>query len=140
MASTSARPSLSGLEDLLLYRKSDTVLRPDPTPTTVAAAVDAARRDFNACRYDTLARAIPPRIGLAQALGTNGHPEQAATAVAELYNTATRLCIKLGGDGLAAVTADRRTRGCRHADGRRSPPHDLQRLAPSGALRPRLAV
>uniref|UniRef100_UPI003F49297B helix-turn-helix domain-containing protein n=1 Tax=Streptomyces sp. CA-136453 TaxID=3240050 RepID=UPI003F49297B len=103
----SARPSLSGLEDLLLYRHAATVHGPDPTPATVTAAVDAARRDFGACRYDQLARALPARIALAQALGTVGHPAEAAAAIAELYNTATRLCIKLGEDGLAAVTADR---------------------------------
>ncbi|WP_455353535.1 helix-turn-helix domain-containing protein [Streptomyces sp. SYSU K217416] len=107
-ATASARTSLSGLEDLLLYRQqARTVLGPDPTTATVAAAVDAARRDFGACRYDALARTLPSRIALAQALGTHGQPEQAATSVAELYNTATRLCIKLGEDGLAAVTADR---------------------------------
>ncbi|MBO3682350.1 XRE family transcriptional regulator [Streptomyces sp. NEAU-YJ-81] len=79
----------------------------DPSPATVAAAVDASRLDFDACRYDRLARALPSRIVLAQALGADGMPERAATAVAELYNTATRLCIKLGEDGLASVTADR---------------------------------
>ncbi|MDT9683199.1 XRE family transcriptional regulator [Streptomyces sp. TRM76323] len=79
----------------------------DPTPSSVAAAVDASRRDFGACRYDALARALPARIALARALGEGGHPERAATAVAELYTTATRLCIKLGEDGLAAATADR---------------------------------
>ncbi|MEU1016879.1 XRE family transcriptional regulator [Streptomyces sp. NPDC005898] len=100
-------PSLSGLEDLLLHRHHGAVRGLDPTTAAVAAAVDAARRDFSACRYDTLARALPSRIALAHALGADGHPEQATIAVAELYNTATRLCIKLGEDGLAAVTADR---------------------------------
>ncbi|WP_225842929.1 helix-turn-helix domain-containing protein [Streptomyces albus] len=101
-----AQPSLSGLEDLLLHRQHVHPI-PDPTPSAVTAAVSASRGDFSACRYDTLARALPARIALAQALGAHGHPEQAATAVAELYTTATRLCIKLGEDGLAAVTADR---------------------------------
>ncbi|MFE5668296.1 hypothetical protein ACFQ7W_30755 [Streptomyces niveus] len=58
---------------------------------------------------DTLARALPSRIALAQALGRE-HVDgqgQSATAVAELYSIATRLCIKLDEDGLAAVTADR---------------------------------
>ena len=72
---------------------------------TVKAAVDASRLDFSACRYDRLARALPSRLALAQAL--DGAPEESAAAVAELYNIATRLCIKLGEDGLAAVTADR---------------------------------
>ncbi|MCQ0023978.1 helix-turn-helix domain-containing protein [Streptomyces somaliensis DSM 40738] len=100
-------PSLSGLEDLLLHRHHGQALAVDPTPSTVTAAVHASRRDFSDCRYDALARALPGRIALAQALSTGGHTEQAATAVAELYTTATRLCIKLGEDGLAAVTADR---------------------------------
>ncbi|MCC5036029.1 XRE family transcriptional regulator [Streptomyces sp. WAC 00631] len=107
-ASAAARPSLSGLEELLLYRRPAVALAgPDPSVATVTAAVDASRQDFGACRYDRLARALPARIALAQALGAEGMPEQSATAVAALYNTATRLCIKLGEDGLAAVTADR---------------------------------
>ncbi|MFV2118653.1 helix-turn-helix domain-containing protein [Streptomyces sp. Act-28] len=106
-AATPQQPSLSGLEDLLLHRHHGRPLAEDPTPSAVTAAVRASRQDFSACRYDALARALPARIALAQALGTSGHTEQVATAVAELYTTATRLCIKLGEDGLAAVTADR---------------------------------
>lgn len=106
-AAATGRPSLSGLEDLLLYRGDHGGPGVEPTPHAVAAAVTASRRDFGACRYDTLACALPSRIALAQALGGEGQSEQSAAAVAELYNTATRLCIKLGEDGLAAVTADR---------------------------------
>ncbi|MFT2018396.1 XRE family transcriptional regulator [Streptomyces sp. 796.1] len=102
-----ARPSLSGLEDLLLHRQPPAAVEADATLDSVTAAVRACRLDFSGCRYDRLARALPQRIALAQALRTNGRPEQAATAVAGLYNTATRLCIKLGEDGMAAVTADR---------------------------------
>ncbi|MEV4975038.1 helix-turn-helix domain-containing protein [Streptomyces scopuliridis] len=101
-----ARPALTGLEDLLLHRGGD-LTGTEPTRQTVTAALDASRRDFGTCRYDTLARALPQRIALAQALGREGVVEESATAVAELYSTATRLCIKLGEDGLAAVTADR---------------------------------
>ncbi|MGV9320425.1 XRE family transcriptional regulator [Streptomyces sp. NPDC003660] len=79
-------------------------LAQDPTLSAVSAAVDASRADFSACRYDALARLLPGRIALAQALGD---PVRAASAVAELYTIATRLCIKLGEDGMAAVTADR---------------------------------
>lgn len=103
-----ARPALTKLEDLLLHRGGD-LDGVDPTPATVAAAVDVSCRDFGTCRYDALARALPARIALAQALGRErpDGQEQSASAVAELYNLATRLCIKLGEDGLAAVTADR---------------------------------
>ncbi|MCB5908666.1 helix-turn-helix domain-containing protein [Streptomyces pinistramenti] len=107
VAHAAAKPNLSGLEDVLLHRQYGQSLTQDPTPAAVTAAVDASRQGFSACRYDALARALPARIALAQALGADGHPEQAATAVAELYTTTTRLCIKLGEDGLAAVTADR---------------------------------
>ncbi|MFE6104726.1 helix-turn-helix domain-containing protein [Streptomyces laurentii] len=97
---TAARPALTGLEDLLLHRGRD-LTGTEPTRTSVTSALYASRRDFGTCRYDTLA--------LAQALGREGAAEQgqSATAVAELYSIATRLCIKLGEDGLAAVTADR---------------------------------
>ncbi|WP_432047199.1 helix-turn-helix domain-containing protein [Streptomyces asiaticus] len=106
-AQAPARPVLAGLEDLLLHRQSSPPLGTDPTPSAVLASVDASRRDFSACRYDALARSLPSRIALAQALGAEGHPRRAATPVADLYTVATRLCIKLGEDGLAAVTADR---------------------------------
>ncbi|MBB1259351.1 XRE family transcriptional regulator [Streptomyces alkaliterrae] len=79
----------------------------EPTPSALAAAVRASRTEFSACRYDTLSRALPARIALAEAFGSEGSPEQAATAVARLYSIATRLCIKLGEDGLAPVTAGR---------------------------------
>ncbi|MEU5612587.1 XRE family transcriptional regulator [Streptomyces sparsogenes] len=100
-------PGLSGLEDLLLHRQDSLPLGTDPTPSTALAAVDTSRREFGACRYDALARGLPSRIALAQALGAEGHPRQSAAAVADLYTVAARLCIKLGEDGLAAVTADR---------------------------------
>lgn len=106
-ARAAGKPSLDGLEDLLLHRQHATVLTSGPTPSAATAAVNASRQDFSTCRYDALARALPARIALAQALGASGRPEQAATVVAELYTIATRLCIKLGEDGLAAVTADR---------------------------------
>ncbi|MFE5854117.1 helix-turn-helix domain-containing protein [Streptomyces sp. NPDC056500] len=105
-APASARTTLSGLEDLLLHRDGSTS-GVEPTPHSVAAALATSRREFGTCRYDALARALPARIALAQALGRLGAAEQSATTVAELYNAATRLCIKLGEDGLAAVTADR---------------------------------
>ncbi|MGC5343942.1 helix-turn-helix transcriptional regulator [Streptomyces sp. AM 4-1-1] len=101
-----ARPTLTGLEDLLLHRGGD-LTGTEPTRAAVTAALDASRRDFGTCRYDSLARALPSRIALAQALGRHRATEESAAAVAELYNIATRLCIKLGEDGLAAVTADR---------------------------------
>ncbi|MHA4820161.1 helix-turn-helix domain-containing protein [Streptomyces aculeolatus] len=112
MANAAPRPSLSGLEDVLLYRNTPAAV-PEPTPAAAGAALEAARRDFAACRYDRLARALPSHFALAQALTDTGRPEAGATAVAELYNIATRLCIKMGEDEMAAATADRALTACR---------------------------
>ncbi|GAA2127572.1 helix-turn-helix domain-containing protein [Streptomyces synnematoformans] len=112
-ATAAPRPSLSGLEDVLLYRNTPPLTAPEPTPAAVAASLDAARRDFATCRYDRLARVLPGHLALAQALAGTGHPEASATAVAELYNIATRLCIKMGEDEMAAATADRALTACR---------------------------
>ncbi|MFG2227663.1 helix-turn-helix domain-containing protein [Streptomyces sp. NPDC048644] len=107
-AAVQPRRNLTGLEDLLLYRWPPAApAGMDPTVATVTAAVESSRDEFGAARYDRLARALPARITLAHELGAAGHPERAATAVAEMYNTATRLCIKLEEDELSAVTADR---------------------------------
>ncbi|MFI0711543.1 hypothetical protein ACH4SK_12960 [Streptomyces inhibens] len=70
----------------------------------VAAPSEGVRQDFRAARYDAPARTLPGRIAQAQALEP---VELSATTVADLYNIATRLCIKLGEDGLVAITADR---------------------------------
>ncbi|GHI10215.1 hypothetical protein Scel_85360 [Streptomyces cellostaticus] len=105
---TSATPAqastLAPLEDLLLYGTAPVPENSDVSPAGVTAAVKAARQHFRAARYDTLARTLPGQIARAQALKP---AEVSATAVADLYNIAARLCIKLGEDGLVAITADR---------------------------------
>ncbi|MEU5161793.1 XRE family transcriptional regulator [Streptomyces sp. NPDC020875] len=106
LTTTAVLGTTSWPEDLLPHRDAPSA-GAEPTRKSVRAALAASRREFGACRYDALARALPARIALAQALGRQGAAEESASAVAELYNTATRLCIKLGEDGLAAVTADR---------------------------------
>ncbi|MFI6769397.1 hypothetical protein [Streptomyces sp. NPDC050355] len=65
---------------------------------------DDRRYRLGVGRYDTPARTLPGRIAQAQALEP---VELSATAVADLYSIATRLCIKLGEDGLVAITSDR---------------------------------
>ncbi|MGW7007919.1 hypothetical protein ACWGCW_35280 [Streptomyces sp. NPDC054933] len=103
-AATAEANTLTPLEDLLLYGTATVPKQSDPSAAGVAAVVRASRQDFRAARYDALARALPGRIALAGALEP---VELSATAVADLYNVATRLCIKLGEDGLVAITADR---------------------------------
>ncbi|WP_189953228.1 helix-turn-helix domain-containing protein [Streptomyces alanosinicus] len=96
--------TLAPLEELLLYGTASVPEDSDVSPAGVAAAVKASREHFRAARYDTLAKTLPGQIAQAQALKG---AEESATAVADLYNIAVRLCIKLGEDGLVAITADR---------------------------------
>ncbi|AWN28155.1 transcriptional regulator [Streptomyces sp. NEAU-S7GS2] len=103
-ASPAEASALGQLEDHLLYGTATVPRRGEVSPAGVAAEVKASRQEFRAARYDTLARNLPGRIAQAQALEP---AETSATAVADLYNIATRLCIKLGEDGLVAITADR---------------------------------
>ncbi|MFF2812865.1 XRE family transcriptional regulator [Streptomyces sp. NPDC058000] len=103
-ASPAQANTLTPLEDLLLYGTAAAPSGGDISAAGVAAAVKQSRAHFRAARYDTLARTLPGQIARAQTLEP---AEVAATAVADLYNIAARLCIKLGEDGLVAITADR---------------------------------
>lgn len=104
-AHAEAGAPLAALEDLLLYGTARIPSpRRDPTPESVAASLVTSRREFRAARYDALAKALPSRIAAARAVGT---PEESARNVAQLYNLAARLCIKIGDNNLVAVTADR---------------------------------
>jgi hypothetical protein len=76
----------------------------EPSAASVHASITTARQDFRAARYDALAQALPGWIAAAQSVGSS---EESARAVAALYNVAVRLCIKLGDDGLVAITSDR---------------------------------
>ncbi|MFE2721439.1 helix-turn-helix domain-containing protein [Kitasatospora sp. NPDC059327] len=96
---------LAALEDLLLYG-TDRVPAPrrEPTQESVSTSLVRSRLEFKAARYDALASALPGRIAAAQSVGT---AEERARNVAQLYNIAVRLCIKVGDNNLVAVTADR---------------------------------
>ncbi|MFD8708137.1 helix-turn-helix domain-containing protein [Kitasatospora sp. NPDC059648] len=96
---------LAGLEDLLLYG-TDRIPAPrrEPTQESVATSLVTSRLEFKAARYDALAEALPGRIAAAQLVGA---AEERARNVAQLYNIAVRLCIKIGDSNLVAITADR---------------------------------
>lgn len=97
--------TLGGLEDLLLYGPGRIPApRREPTQESVAASLLTSRQEFKAAKYDALAGALPGRIAAAQIVGT---AEERARNVAQLYNLAVRLCIKVGNDNLVAITADR---------------------------------
>ncbi|MFJ6380180.1 helix-turn-helix domain-containing protein [Kitasatospora sp. NPDC092039] len=97
--------SLAGLEDLLLYG-TDRVpaSRREPTRQSVTASVETSRQEFRSAQYAALARSLPGRIAAAEVVGT---AEERARNVAQLYNLATRLCIKIGTNNHVAVTSDR---------------------------------
>ncbi|MFF2654305.1 XRE family transcriptional regulator [Streptomyces sp. NPDC058045] len=100
-ASSRSSGPLDGLDDLLTYG----LPRPagEASVPTVAAAVQESRTQFLACRYTDLARTLPQRLALAQALGDDaGH-----TATAQLWCVASRVAIKCGDDRMTAVAADR---------------------------------
>lgn len=100
-ASAAGGRPLDGLEDLLVYGPRSPTRR--VTADAVRDAVTASRTEFLACQYTRLATALPKRLALAQALGG----DVGATALAQLWSLATRVCIKAGDDRLTAVTADR---------------------------------
>ncbi|GAA2838849.1 hypothetical protein GCM10010505_72420 [Kitasatospora aburaviensis] len=96
---------LAGLEDLLLYGTGRVPApRSEPTHESVTASLLTSHREFKAAQYDALAEALPSRIAAAQMVGST---EERALNVAQLYNLAVRLCIKIGDNNLVAITADR---------------------------------
>ncbi len=95
---------LAPLEDLVLYGTPPVPGQREPSADSVRASITASRQEFRAARYDALAQALPGRIAATEGLGS---AEQAARAAAELYNIAVRLCIKIGDNGLVAITSDR---------------------------------
>jgi transcriptional regulator with XRE-family HTH domain len=95
---------LAPLEDLVLYGTARLPVQREPSVETVRASIATARQDFRAASYDALAQALPGWITAAQSVGST---EQAASSTAELYNIAARLCIKVGDNGLLAITSDR---------------------------------
>lgn len=94
------------VEDVLLNRVS---MAPIPG-NQVAAQIAAARADFRATRYSQLARRLPRLLARAVA-GTEaagaGEVSLAASRLAQAYNVATQMLIKLHDNGMAWATADR---------------------------------
>jgi transcriptional regulator with XRE-family HTH domain len=83
------------------------------------SAVIAARRDYQAARYERLSAVVPPLIAAATATrdaATGDDRAAADTALAEAYLVASHLMVKVNADGLALVAADRAVqaaqRGC----------------------------
>ncbi|MGW1340342.1 helix-turn-helix domain-containing protein [Kribbella sp. NPDC002412] len=94
------------IEDVLFGR---TTAAPIPG-NQLAAQIAAARADFRATRYSQLARRLPRLLAQSvagrDAANTTDAP-RAAGHLADAYNLATQLLIKLHDNGMAWATADR---------------------------------
>jgi transcriptional regulator with XRE-family HTH domain len=94
---------IASMEDLLLRRR---------LPTAGAAEVGvlrtslaAIKTDFQACRYQALAAKLPGLVAVAE--DSAGSSPLAAAVLAEVYNTAAHVLIKLGAAGLGWIAAGR---------------------------------
>ena len=103
------------VEDVLFGRVS---VAPIPG-NQLAAQLAAARADFRATRYTQLARRLPRLLAQAiagrEAAAVDEVP-LAAGRLAQAYNVATQLLIKLHDNGMAWATADRAVQAARGGD------------------------
>jgi hypothetical protein len=112
---TAAHGMADTVEDVLFGRVSVT-----PIPgNQLAAQLAAARADFRSTRYTQLARRLPRLLGQAIAGRDNAAAEEAplaASRLAQAYNVATQLLIKLHDNGMAWATADRAVQAAHSGD------------------------
>lgn len=86
---------------------------PPPEIETLAAEVDGARRDYQACRYAELASRLPgllTRLESACATVTGDAGGKACALSADAHHVAAGLLLKLDDQGLASLAADRSMR------------------------------
>jgi transcriptional regulator with XRE-family HTH domain len=112
-APSAADPRIENLEALLLAQDR---VAPAPVPS-LKRSVAAARASFDACQYHLLSLRLPPLIARleasASAARTPAHREQLLRLTSDAYCLASHLCVKLGEDAMAWVTADRALRAAR---------------------------
>ncbi len=97
---------------LLTHQLGDVLLGPTTTAEPVQVpvlrqSVTAAQRDFSACHYVPLARRLPTLISTAEATAAGRGIPAAHQVLAQTYNLATRVLIKLEASGLEWLAADR---------------------------------
>jgi hypothetical protein len=123
-----ADPASSGWADaiesfatVLVSRVPDTaaVALDDPDVPSLAAAVVRAKRDYQACRYSTVAKSLPALITRSQAAcaSLDGQDRlQACTLSAEAHHVAASILLKGGDQGLGWVAADRSMQAARASE------------------------
>jgi hypothetical protein len=80
---------------------------------TLAAAADAARRHYQACRYAQLAEVLPQlirQLNTACAILSGDASDRASALSADAHHVAASLMLKHGDRGLASLAADRSMR------------------------------
>jgi transcriptional regulator with XRE-family HTH domain len=92
--------------------------QPAPVPS-LERSVAAARASFDTCRYHLLSQRLPVLISRLDASGgpasTLADREHLLRLTADAYCLASQLCVKLGEDAMAWVTADRALSAARHS-------------------------
>ncbi|GGL93194.1 helix-turn-helix domain-containing protein [Micromonospora yangpuensis] len=112
---TAAHGMADTVEDVLFGRVSV----PPISGNQLAAQLAAARADFRATRYAQLARRLPRLLAQAIAVRETAAVDQvplAASRLAQAYNVATQLLIKLHDNGMAWATAERAVQAARGCD------------------------
>lgn len=106
-ASAAADPRIESLQTLLTAQHR---ARPAPVPS-LERSVAAARASFDACQYHLLSQRLPALIGRLEASTNQASPSAnhgpLLRLTADAYCLASQLCVKLGEDAMAWVTADR---------------------------------
>lgn len=92
---------------------------PPPDMSMLAAAVNDARRDYQACRYSELTRNLPRLLARLHAacLSLSGDEQRQAFALsADAHHVAAGLLLKLDDRGLAYLAADRSMRAAQASE------------------------
>ena len=95
---------------------SASALGDPPDVPSLAAAVARAKRDYQACRYTTVAKSLPALISRSQAACAtlDGQARlQAFTLSAEAHHVAASVLLKVGDQGLGWLAADRSMQAAR---------------------------
>lgn len=107
VATAAADPRIENLQALLLANDQ---VQPAPV-ASMERAVAAARASFDTCHYHLLSQRLPALLARLEAstgaAGTTGLRTPLLRLTSDAYCLASQLCVKLGEDAMAWVTADR---------------------------------
>jgi transcriptional regulator with XRE-family HTH domain len=120
-AATGAAPA--GAADPRARNLLDLLMVPGPalpsSVTSLERSAAAARASFNACRYHLLSQRLPGLISQlaasVPAAATSGQRADLLRLTCDAYCLASELCVKLGEDAIAWVTADRALEAARRS-------------------------